>query len=183
MERCGPSRDGTVRDARGVDITAHHAPLERLFVDSPWTTIGIGDLGNEIGMGNLPHELVARSVRHGDVLWCRVPCDYPIVGGISNLAAAALLAAITLQMPRSAGPMLERLRPALWRRALEAAVWEGRAVANDGTDDPPRPQLYVDGLAWPGLEPVHQRIHDLCAEAMRAQAAAEGSEADALQLR
>ena len=183
VERCGPSRDGRIRDARGVDITVHHAPLERLFAGGPWTTIGIGDLGNEIGMGSLPHELVARSVLHGDVIRCRVPCDYPIVGGISNLAAAALLAAIALQKPRSAGAMIERLKPAAWRRALEAAVRDGGAVANDHTGGPPRPQLYVDGLSWPVLEQVHQRIHELCAEAMPAQAAAEGGDADALELR
>ena len=103
IERCGPSRDGCPRDARGVDMTDCNAPLEILFDAGPWTTIGIGDLGNEIGMGSLPYELVAASVPRGDQLWCRVACDHPIVGGVSNWAGAALLGACALLWPRGAG--------------------------------------------------------------------------------
>ena len=96
----------------------HHgcnAPLDRLFAGGPWTTIGIGDLGNELGMGSLPHELVAASVPHGDQMWCRVACDHPIVGGVSNRAAAALLGAVALLWPRGggcdAGMAQARVRP------------------------------------------------------------------------
>lgn len=160
IERCGPSRDGRARDARGEDMTSCNAPLERLFAAGPWVTIGIGDLGNEIGMGSLPYDLVARSVPRGERLWCRIACDYALVGGVSNWAGAALLGAVALH--RGSQAMADRASPALGLRLLEAAVRDGGAVANDGTTAPPRPHLFVDGQTWADLEPVHRRIHELC---------------------
>jgi D-glutamate cyclase len=162
IERCGPSRDGCPRDARGVDMTGCNAPLEILFNAGPWTTIGIGDLGNEIGMGSLPYELVAGSVPRGDRIWCRVACDYPIIGGVSNWAGAALLGAVALLWPRGAGAMLECLRPEFGRRLLEAAVWKGGAVASDRSGAIPRTHMFVDCQPWPVLEQIHRQIHDLC---------------------
>jgi D-glutamate cyclase len=162
IERCGPSRDGCPRDARGVDMTDCNAPLEILFDAGPWTTIGIGDLGNEIGMGSLPFELVADSVPRGAQLWCRVACDHPIVGGVSNWAGAALLGACALLWPRGAGGMLESLRPEFGRRLLEAAVWEGGAVASDRSGAIPRTHMFVDGQPWTVLEQIHRQIYDLC---------------------
>jgi hypothetical protein len=168
IERCGPSRDGCPRDARGVDMTDCNAPLEILFNKGLWTTIGIGDLGNEIGMGSLPHELVARSVPRGDQIWCRVACDYPIVGGVSNWAGAALLGACALLWPRGAGAMLESLRPEFARRLLEAAVWEGGAVASDRSGAIPRNHMFVDAQPWAVLEQIHRQIYDLCSHALLA---------------
>jgi D-glutamate cyclase len=168
IERCGPSRDGCPRDARGVDMTNCNAPLEILFNAGPWTTIGIGDLGNEIGMGSLPHELVARNVPRGDQIWCRVACDYPIVGGVSNWAGAALLGAVALLWPRGAGAMLECLRPELGRQLLEAAVWDGGAVASDRSGAIPRNHMFVDCQPWTVLEQIHRQIYDLCRGAVLA---------------
>jgi hypothetical protein len=167
IERCGPSRDGAPRDARGIDITSHNAPLDRLFNGGSWTTIGIGDLGNEIGMGSLPHDLVARHIKGGDALWCRVPCDYPLVGGVSNWAGAALLGAISLLWHRPAESMLDSIRPEFGRRLLEAAVLNGGAVASDRAGGTPRPQLFVDGQPWCVLEQVHREIYDACLHLMR----------------
>jgi hypothetical protein len=163
IERCGPSRDGAPRDARGVDITKHNAPLDRLFSGGPWTTIGIGDLGNELGMGSLPHELVARNIARGSELWCRVACDYPIVGGVSNWSGAALLGAIALLWPGPAGGMIDAIRPQFALQLLKAAVVEGGAVASRHPGGIPRPQLFVDGQPWTVLETVFREIHEICA--------------------
>ncbi|HEY8015681.1 MAG TPA: glutamate cyclase domain-containing protein [Dongiaceae bacterium] len=168
IERCGPSRDGCPRDARGVDMTGCNAPLEILFNAGPWTTIGIGDLGNEIGMGSLPYELVARCIPRGDQIWCRVGCDHPIVGGVSNWSGAALLGAVALLWPRAPGAMLESLRPEFGRRLLEAAVWEGGAVASDRSGATPRTHMFVDGQPWSVLEQIHRQIYDLCRHALLA---------------
>jgi hypothetical protein len=162
IERCGPSRDGRPRDARGEDMTDCNAPLERLFSAGPWTTIGIGDLGNEIGMGSLPYELVAASVPRGDQLWCTVDCDHLLVSGISNWAGAALLGAISLLRPRAFGRMLECITPEFALRLLEAAVRDGGAVSGDGAGGTPRPRLLVDGLPWNAIEPTFRRIYEVC---------------------
>lgn len=52
IERCGQSADGVYRNMRNVDISPHTASLDYLFSNHT-CTIGIGDGGNEIGMGNL----------------------------------------------------------------------------------------------------------------------------------
>ncbi len=161
IERCGPSRDGRPRNADGEDITAVNAPLDRLFAGGPWTTIGIGDLGNELGMGSLPYELVAASVARGGELWCRVACDHPIVAGVSNLAAAALLGALALQRPGWSAAMLDWLTPDCAGRLLAAAVRDGGAVASQ-RGDVPRPLLAVDGLPWAALETEFGEIERAC---------------------
>ena len=52
IERCGLTKDGTYLNMRDVDISPQTARLDHLFLQHP-RTIGIGDGGNEIGMGNL----------------------------------------------------------------------------------------------------------------------------------
>ena len=52
IERCGPTGGGAYLNMRGVDISPHTARIDHLFSRHP-RTIGIGDGGNEIGMGNL----------------------------------------------------------------------------------------------------------------------------------
>ena len=51
------------------------------------TAIGIGDGGNEIGMGKLPWELIRRNIPHSGLVACRVPTDHLIVCGVSNWGA------------------------------------------------------------------------------------------------
>lgn len=166
IERCGPSRDGRPRDARGEDISSGNAPLDRLFSGGPWTKIGIGDLGNEIGMGNLSCELVSASVPRGAQLWCTVRCDHLIVCGISNWAGSALLAAVALLRPSRFAALLESTRPELAWRLLEAAVRDGGAVSGDGRGGIPRPRYWVDGMAWSRIEPTFRRIHEICRDTL-----------------
>ncbi len=161
IERCGPSRDGRPRNALGRDISRFHAPLERLFLAGPWTTIGIGDLGNELGMGSLPDALVASSIPNGHEIWCPVACDHAIVSGVSNLAAAALLGSMALLRPSWRSQLLGRLTPSFAFQLLQAAVRDGQAVSGGRSEGPPRPRLAVDGIPWDRLEPIFRRIYDI----------------------
>src|SRR5436190_9490495 len=56
IERCGLSLDGRPRNMRGVDVSPWTAPLDDLFTAGGWARVGVGDGGNEIGMGKLPRE-------------------------------------------------------------------------------------------------------------------------------
>jgi hypothetical protein len=56
IERCGPSEDGKARNMRNVDITEFNAKTDYLFTGGV-PSVGIGDGGNEIGMGNLASEI------------------------------------------------------------------------------------------------------------------------------
>jgi hypothetical protein len=51
IERAGLVGDGTYRNFRNVDISQYNAKIDHLFDQHPFS-IGIGDGGNEIGMGN-----------------------------------------------------------------------------------------------------------------------------------
>jgi hypothetical protein len=101
LECVGPSYDGRCRNMRGRDVTDEMAPAHRLFEEaanasSDITTIGIGDGGNEVGMGKIPPAIIARNIPHGETIACRVPTDHLLVAGVSNWGAYALAAGVAL---------------------------------------------------------------------------------------
>jgi hypothetical protein len=128
IERCGPAADGSLRNMRGTDISAYAAPLDRLFSAGPWRTIGIGDGGNEIGMGCVARPLIALHVPLGDRIGCVVPADFLISAGVSHWGAYAMLAGLAMLRPDWSAAMLSGLDPALDRAVIEAMVRDGPAV-------------------------------------------------------
>lgn len=166
VERVGPShtpesaRDTFLADVasehhnrchnmRGVCIDAHTAPLHLLFERLPQfhptaRTIGVGDGGNEIGMGAIPWAELRRRLagEHAGRVPCRIVCDFNIVAGTSNWGAMALAAGVCLLRDR-----LDVLQP--WTRErlrewLEHLVENGPAV--DGVTG--RREATVDGLPF-----------------------------------
>lgn len=107
LERSGPSHlDGRNYTMRARDITAWTAPAHQLFEEPhPYLTIGIGDGGNEIGMGKIPLATIAKNIPHGDRVHCRTATDELIVAGISNWGAYALAGAL-LGLRRHPAPEL-----------------------------------------------------------------------------
>jgi hypothetical protein len=148
LERVGPSHaDGRCRTMRGLDVTAHTAPAHRLFEsaamrDPPVKTIGIGDGGNEIGMGKLPWDTIRRNVPNGEQIACWVPTDHLIVAGVSNWGAYALAAGVLLL--RGEKGDADFFDPDREREVLRVMVERGPLV--DGVIG--RPTATVDGLSW-----------------------------------
>jgi hypothetical protein len=128
IERCGRSADGSPRNMRGLDISSYTAPFDELFAAGPWETIAIGDGGNEIGMGSLPRELIARHVDHGETIACVTPARHLIVAGVSNWGAYALLGALAALRPDWRERLLACLDEKLDKAILEATVNNGPAV-------------------------------------------------------
>lgn len=134
---------------RGVCVDPHTAPLhllfERLASSHPDArTIGIGDGGNEIGMGAIPWAELRRrlSGEQAGRVPCRIACDFNVVAGTSNWGAMALAASVCLLRDR-----LDVLQP--WTRErhhewLEYLVSNGPAV--DGVTG--RREPTVDGLPF-----------------------------------
>jgi len=92
-------RHGRCHTMRGLDITSSMRPAHLLFeaarsIRPPVRTIGIGDGGNEIGMGKLPWRVVRRNIPNGGLVACRVPADELIVCGVSNWGAYGLAAGV-----------------------------------------------------------------------------------------
>jgi hypothetical protein len=128
IERCGPAADGKPHNLTGLDISAHTAPLDALFLAGPWETLAIGDGGNEIGMGALPRALVAQSVANGEAIACVTPARHLIVAGVSNWGAYALLAALAILHPDWRAALLASLDEDLDRTILETTIRDGPAV-------------------------------------------------------
>jgi hypothetical protein len=158
VERLGPAKDGAVRNFRGEDVTRFTPSFAPLWGDArPWTTVGVGDGGNEVGMGNIPAGTVAEAIEHGDRVHCVVGCDHLIVAGVSNWGALGLLLAVATLRGPSGADAQEFVRPARHRSVVEACVLAG---AVDGTRG--HRQATVDGLALVG--------HDVVLEQLRAAA-------------
>lgn len=145
-ERPGPTSDGTFRTMRGLDITAAHDEVHRMYdrirsEDRP-VTIGIGDGGNEIGMGSVSCETMGKNIANADRVRCVIDCDFLIVAGVSNWGAYALAAGVSILR---GGPLpLEFYDSEPERSILERMVEHVPLV--DGVTG--RQEATVDGLPW-----------------------------------
>ena len=133
---------------RGICLDAQTAPLHRLFELASHTktlkTIGIGDGGNEIGMGSIPWQQHQQRLANPAVAKtpCRIATDWTIVAGVSNWGAMALAAATLLLRDQQSN--LQPWTANQQREALKQLVTEGPAV--DGITR--LPEATVDGLPF-----------------------------------
>ncbi|XP_032356022.1 D-glutamate cyclase, mitochondrial isoform X2 [Etheostoma spectabile] len=99
IERSGRAGDGNYYNMRGINIKHLVDPIDNLFIaakDLPGiTTTGIGDGGNELGMGNLK-EKVTTLMPNGGLIACDVPADYAITAGVSNWGGYAVACGLYL---------------------------------------------------------------------------------------
>lgn len=160
LERVGPGSDGRYRNMHGQDITSQNYPADLLFEDAARQkhrvcTIGIGDGGNEIGMGKIPPEVIARNISNGEQIACRVPTDHLIVAGISNWGAYALAAGIAvLRRQHLPASLFDVERE---RELLRIMVEQGPLV--DGVTG--RQTVTVDGLSFDDFAEPLRRIGEL----------------------
>jgi hypothetical protein len=132
---------------KGRDITDHMSPAHLLFEAAAQhstrvATIGIGDGGNEIGMGKIPWDVIRRNIPAGAAVACRVPADHLIVCGVSNWGAYGLAAGV--RHLRGSPPDPELFDPDRERELLRIMVKEGPLV--DGVTG--KPTVTVDGLKF-----------------------------------
>lgn len=131
---------------RGIDVTAHMSPAHWLFEGhralAHVVTLGIGDGGNEIGMGKIPWDVIEDNIPRGGLIACRIATEHLIVAGVSNWGAYALAAGIHALRHNKPTPAL--FDPAIERKILQAMVDRGMLV--DGVLG--KPSVSVDGLAW-----------------------------------
>jgi hypothetical protein len=159
IERCGRSGDGRPRNMRGVDVSSWTAPLDDLFLGGGWTKLGVGDGGNEIGMGRLPTGLIARTVPNGAAIACVTSCDHLIVAGVSNWGAyglMAVLAVLRADWRDTIGKFLTAERDLAVTRAIvaKAGAVDGVTARREATVDGFGPEIHgalIDELrriAW-----------------------------------
>jgi hypothetical protein len=136
IERPGRGADGGYRSARGESVGPWNPSLDALFlVDSRAVTIGVGDGGNEIGMGSVPRQRLRRAGIPAHVA-STVKVTHLVVAGVSNWGAYGIAA----HLGRLAGRDL--LHTAEEERRLIAA--SATAGAIDGITR--RNEATVDGM-------------------------------------
>mgnify|MGYP000232784174 CR=1 FL=1 len=158
VERPGWNAKGVHHDMRGRSVSGFNAPLDLLFLkarESGITTIGIGDGGNEIGMGAI-REFVAEVVPYGRI--CSCPCrggiasavetDFLVVGSVSNWAAYALAGAYCL-LRKTDYPYTAELDAKLLRAAVRSGAVDGLLK---------RESLSVDGASVEECKGVVARV-------------------------
>lgn len=151
IERVAPGSDGKPHREHGWDMSRETAPLHLLFdaeTKGPWYTIGIGDGGNEIGMGSLPKAVIESQIPNGNVIAATTAVDSLLVAGVSNWGAYGLLAATACIKPTLRGALLQYFNREMDHRYLLAAVETGQAVDDSRVDRPGRPQMSVDRIPW-----------------------------------
>ena len=156
IERCGSSANGPPRNMRGVDISPHTAPLDELFVAGPWSTIAIGDGGNELGFGALPRHLISAHVANGALIACVTPADHLVLAGVSHWACYALIGALAALRPEWREPMRRWLDPATDAAILQYMMVHGPAV--DGVTQ--RQTRTIDAI---GMSVHHDKLRAIAA--------------------
>jgi hypothetical protein len=137
IERPGRTRDGDYRSARGESLREWNGALDALFLVAPrrLVTVGIGDGGNEIGMGNVRARLLRRG-RRLRAIASVVRVHHLVVAGTSNWGAYGVVAALSRLAER------DLLHSADEERRMVTACVEAGAI--DGITR--RREPAVDGL-------------------------------------
>ncbi|MCZ6748684.1 MAG: DUF4392 domain-containing protein [SAR324 cluster bacterium] len=136
VERVGRSRNGRYYNMRGEDLNANDEPLDEWFLQAERmgiVTIGIGDGGNEIGMGRVFRQ-VLESIQHGEKIASTVLTDYVIVAGTSNWGAYGLAGALSVVTGRDVLPSAEAAREAV-HCVVGAGAVDGISHRNEPTVD------------------------------------------------
>ena len=148
IERCGRNRDSAYLNMRLVDISGQTARVDYLFeTDIP--SVGIGDGGNEIGMGNLAQVIPTFSSlpKLPATTWV----DRLIVASVSNWGGYGLVAALSLLIGKNLLPSVEHEA-----KGVKSLVDLGLVDGTTGDASP-----YVDGFTTQEHGAALERLHKL----------------------
>ncbi len=153
IERAGLVGDGTYRNFRGVDFTPYNAKIDHLFDQHPYS-IGIGDGGNEIGMGNLQnviptieHEFLPKNP-------CVTTTTELIIASCSNWGGYGLVAALSIKHGVNLLPSVEEAKQMV-RDVVAVGAVEGMSGES---------KEFVDGRDLEGDSVCISDLHALLAE-------------------
>ena len=141
---------------RGIDITPFTAKTHRLFEhyakQRGVTTIGIGDGGNELGMGSIPWEDLRAAIPFGPAgqIACRIATDHLLVCGVSNWGGYGLalaLARLRGETQRLAAATAQEERAMIEHVVRETAAVDGVTRLREATVDGLPLETYLQILA------------------------------------
>ncbi len=147
IERCGLTDEGKYRNMRGRDITDYNARIDHLF-HSNVPSVGIGDGGNEIGMGNL-----AKEVTQVESL-VKIPCVTQttklMLASVSNWGGYGLAAALSALSGRNLLPSIAEEQQLL-RDTVDLGAVDGMSA---------KQEYKVDGFTIEENSQTLQALHD-----------------------
>ena len=127
IERCGASADDKYRNMKNEDISNFTAKIDYLFNIHP-KTIGIGDGGNEIGMGNIKDHISQSKTLVGYPTISEV--TNLIISSVSNWGAYGLLAAISIKSNRNLLPSIKE-QSSLIKKIVDLGAVDGFSGTKD----------------------------------------------------
>ena len=146
IERCSRTNDDAYLNMRYVDITPHTARLDYLF-EAGIPSVGIGDGGNEIGMGNLVEFIPQVETLPNDPAVTKV--DRLIISSVSNWGGYGLVAALSRFAGRNLLPTIDGETKVIQKSVDMGAV--------DGTTG--ERKYYVDGFTTEENGELLARLH------------------------
>jgi len=151
IERCGRTRDDTYTNMRDADITPHTARVDYLF-EAGIPSVGIGDGGNEIGMGNLVEVIPTVDTLPNSPAVTRV--DRLVITSVSNWGGYGLVAALSRLAGRNLLPSVEHETRVIRRMVFTGVV--------DGTTGDAVPTVDNFSTEENGavLEQLHRAVAD-----------------------
>lgn len=160
IERPGRAQDGGYYNHRGNDLSPFVAPFDDLFLEAQAqgiVTIGIGDGGNEMGLGRVA-PAVNRALKQGERISCRTKATFCLCAGVSNWAGYAIAALLSCISGRHLLPTIPTLS-----HVLEAIVAQGAVDGVSGTATPT-----VDGLSQDWELNILSTLYNLTASILEA---------------
>jgi hypothetical protein len=142
IERCGRSAKGRYLNMRGVDVSAQTAQIDFLFEPSI-PSVGVGDGGNEIGMGNIADAVAACGKLVPEPCVTRV--SKLVIASVSNWGAYGLVAALSAIVEHDLLPTVDEERRLVERTAALGAV-DGTTGEPDGKVDGFTPDVTAEIL-------------------------------------
>lgn len=149
IERCGLNSQNDYANMRGVSIREHTAPIDLMFElakDLGIPTWGVGDGGNEIGMGNLK-DIIAEKL---SLVPCINEVDHLVIATVSNWGAFGMTAWLEKLTKTPVLPSYEEMR-----KYLEQTVAMGSV---DGVNKVH--ECTVDGFSPEIEKEIVEALHD-----------------------
>ncbi len=150
-ERCGVTATGRYLNMHGVDISEFNAKVDYLVLGHP-ATVGVGDGGNEIGMGSLVEQIPAVPSLPSEPTTTAV--TQLIIASVSNWGVYGLITALSQISKRNLLPSMEAEEELIKQMVDKGAV--------DGTIT--KPAYGVDGFTMEENLQALARLHALLAQ-------------------
>ena len=174
VERAGAAANGSYLTMRGRSMNDLIAPLDTIYTTyapaQGATTTGVGDGGNELGMGAV-FEAVKTHIPLGDQIACATSCDALVAAGVSNWGAWGIVAAAHVLGGAPAAQQCALLPS----EVAETAMADVMAATGCCDGILGKPGRTVDGMGWHVHTHKLNQLHSIAGAQDADAAAFDGS--------